>query len=75
GSDSDTAPATGNGAIQSSAQRPRVQSAPAGQDSGDFREQISGNSQCFILLPVKNETSALTPVLRKKKGDSAPFDH
>lgn len=31
GSDSDTAPATGNGAIQSSAQRPRVQSAPAGR--------------------------------------------
>ncbi|EJC5601967.1 TPA: conjugal transfer protein TraP [Klebsiella pneumoniae] len=54
GSDSDTAPATGNGAIQSSAQRPRVQSAPAGQDSGDFREQISG-----ILLQQKERLDAI----------------
>ncbi|MCW1433702.1 hypothetical protein OLN68_06100, partial [Citrobacter freundii] len=46
-----------------------------------FRQQLntSGtksplkNSQCFILLLVKNETSALTPVLRKKMGDSAPI--
>ena len=54
GSDSDTAPATGNGTIQSSAQRPRVQSAPAGQDSGDFREQISG-----ILLQQKERLDAI----------------
>ncbi|WP_011154471.1 conjugal transfer protein TraP [Erwinia amylovora] len=54
GADSDTAPATGNGAIQSSAQRPRVQSAPAGQDSGDFREQISG-----ILLQQKERLDAI----------------
>lgn len=54
GSDSDTAPATGNGAIQSSAQRPRVQSAPAGRDSGDFREQISG-----ILLQQKERLDAI----------------
>ena len=54
GSDSDTAPATGNEAIQSSAQRPRVQSAPAGQDSGDFREQISG-----ILLQQKERLDAI----------------
>ncbi|EBU2048117.1 TraP [Salmonella enterica] len=54
GSDSDTAPATGNGAIQSSGQRPRVQAAPAGQDSGDFREQISG-----ILLQQKERLDAI----------------
>ncbi|WP_117093600.1 TraP, partial [Klebsiella pneumoniae] len=42
------------GAIQSSAQRPRVQSAPAGQDSGDFREQISG-----ILLQQKERLDAI----------------
>ncbi|EIZ5185901.1 conjugal transfer protein TraP [Salmonella enterica] len=54
GSDSDTAPAAGNGAIQSSAQRPRVQAAPAGQDSGDFREQISG-----ILLQQKERLDAI----------------
>ncbi|WP_228705061.1 conjugal transfer protein TraP [Klebsiella michiganensis] len=40
--------------MQSSAQRPRVQSAPAGQDSGDFREQISG-----ILLQQKERLDAI----------------
>ena len=54
GSDSDTAPAAGNGTIQSSAQRQNVQAAPAGQDSGDFREQISG-----ILLQQKERLDAI----------------
>lgn len=54
GSDSDTAPAAGNGTIQSSGQRQNVQAAPAGQDSGDFREQISG-----ILLQQKERLDAI----------------
>ncbi|HAF2409374.1 TPA: conjugal transfer protein TraP [Salmonella enterica] len=54
GSDSDTAPAKGNGTIQSSGQRQGAQSAPAGQDSGDFREQISG-----ILLQQKERMDSI----------------
>ncbi|CZV55364.1 conjugal transfer protein TraP [Escherichia coli] len=54
GSDSDTAPAAGNGTIQSSGQRQNIQAAPAGQDSGDFREQISG-----ILLQQKERLDAI----------------
>ncbi|HGL5083402.1 TPA: hypothetical protein ACKFHV_005499, partial [Klebsiella pneumoniae] len=51
---SGTAPAAGNGTIQSSGQRQNVQAAPAGQDSGDFREQISG-----ILLQQKERLDAI----------------
>jgi hypothetical protein len=54
GSDSDTAPATGNGAIQSFQRNVRAYSLPAGQDSGDFREQISG-----ILLQQKERLDAI----------------
>ncbi|EDS3898544.1 conjugal transfer protein TraP [Salmonella enterica subsp. enterica] len=54
GSDNDTATAAGNGTIQSSGQRQNVQDVPAGQDSGDFREQISG-----ILLQQKERLDAI----------------
>ncbi|WP_251122148.1 hypothetical protein [Escherichia coli] len=54
GSDSDTAPATGNGAIPVFSATSARTVCPAGQDSGDFREQISG-----ILLQQKERLDAI----------------